>query len=427
LTAEGRRFKHRDFERPVPFEGVMNPLLREIRHNPLLWLLGFVPVLFAAERLKPEAHTLLFVLSVLAVVPLAALLSHATESVAARTGDAVGGLLNATLGNLTELVIALTALHAGQTTLVKASIAGAIVTNTLFMLGASFLLGGLKHHVQEYNRGSARLQAGLLFLATVAILIPSAVSKADSTAGSAFTATLSVGLSVLLIATYGLNLLFSLKTHREFFGGAEHAEAGEAPWPLGLALATLAGVTVLVALVSEVFVESVQQAAVAFGMTPAFVGFIVVALVGGAAEMASAFSGARKNRLDLSVGIALGSASQIALFVAPVLVLLSYVIGPAPMDLEFWPGAIIMMLIATMTAALVTNSGRSAWFVGVLVLMVYLIFAMTLYLLPPRSSGEGAAPHKTTQRAIQHAHGEGKFASLDTTTPERFSCCANFS
>jgi len=229
----------------------MNPLFKEIRHNPLLWLLAFVPALFVAQKLKPEAHTLLFVLSVLAVVPLAALLSHATESVAAKTGDTVGGLLNATLGNLTELVIALTALHAGQYTLVKASIAGAIVANTLFMLGASFLLGGLKHHVQEYNRASARLQAGLLFLATVAILIPSAVTEADSVAGSAFTETLSVSLSVLLIVVYGLGLLFSLKTHREFFGGAEHAEAGESPWPLGLALATLAGVTVLVALVSE--------------------------------------------------------------------------------------------------------------------------------------------------------------------------------
>ena len=273
------------------------------------------------QKLKPEAHTLLFVLSVLAIVPLAALLSHATESVAAKTGDAVGGLLNATLGNLTELVIALTALRAGQYMLVKASIAGAIVTNTLFMLGASFLLGGLKHHVQEYNRVSARVQAGLLFLATIALLIPSAVSQADSAAGAAFTQKLSVGLAVLLIVAYGLGMLFSLKTHRELFASAEHGEAGEAPWPIGLALATLAGVTVLVALVSEVFVESVQKAAEAFGMTPAFVGFIVVALVGGAAEMASAFSGARKNRLDLSVGIALGSASQIALFVAPVLVL----------------------------------------------------------------------------------------------------------
>ena len=271
------------------------------------------------------------------IVPLAALLSHATESVAAKTGDAVGGLLNATLGNLTELVIALAALRAGQYALVKASIVGAILTNTLFLLGASFLLGGLKYHTQEYNRVNARLQA----------------------------------------------MLFSLKTHRELFASADSGESEGTPWPMGLALGTLAGVTVLVALVSEIFVESVQKAALDLGMSQAFVGFIVVALVGGAADMASAFSGARKNRLDLSVGIALGSASQIALFVAPVLVLVSYVIGPKPMDLQFWPGAVVMVLIGTMTATLVTNSGRSTWFVGVLALLVYAIFAMTLYLLPP--------------------------------------------
>jgi Ca2+:H+ antiporter len=362
----------------------MKQLIAELRHNPLLWLLVFVPVVLVAARTEPEAHTLLFVLSILAIVPLAALLSHATESVAAKTGDTVGGLLNATLGNLTELVIAVAALRAGEYTLVKASIAGAIVTNTLFLLGASFLLGGLKHHVQEFNRASARLQAGLLFLSTVALLIPSVVSQADA-AGAAFIQTLSLGLAVLLIAAYGLGMLFTLKTHREMFASAHAGENDEAPWPIGLALTTLAGVTVLVALVSEVFVESVQMAATAFGMTQAFVGFIVVALVGGAAEMASAFSGARKNRLDLSVGIALGSASQIALFVAPVLVLLSYVLGPMPMDLQFWPGAVLMMIIATMTATQVTNTGRSAWFIGVLVLMVYLIFAMTLYLLPPRA------------------------------------------
>jgi Ca2+:H+ antiporter len=363
----------------------MRILLHEIRSKPILWLLAFVPVLFVMARVKHEAHTLLFVLSVLAIVPLAAMLSLATEAVAARTGDAVGGLLNATLGNLTELVIALAALRAGQYTLVKASIAGAIVTNTLFMLGMSFLLGGLKEHTQEFNRVSARLQAALLFLATIAMLVPSAISEADSgTAAAPFTRQLSLGLSVLLISAYGLGLLFSLKTHKEFFGAAEHQqEHGDAAWPIGLALATLAGVTVVVALVSEVFVESVQQAAETFGMSPAFVGFIIVALVGAAAEMASAFSAARKNRLDLSVGIALGSAAQIALFVAPVLVLLSYVLGPSPMDLRFWPGAVVMMVVATITATLVTNSGRSAWFVGVLVLMVYFIFAMTLYLMPP--------------------------------------------
>jgi Ca2+:H+ antiporter len=363
----------------------MNPLLKEIRHNPLLWLLALVPAVLAAQILKPGAHTLLFVLSVLAIVPLAALLSHATESVAAKTGDTVGGLLNATLGNLTELIIALTALRAGQYLLVKASIAGAIVTNTLFMLGAALLLGGLKYHVQEFNRGSARLQAGMLFLATIALLVPSVLAEVDSTpVTDVFIQTLSLGLAVLLIVTYAMGMVFSLKTHRDFFGAAAHAEAGETPWPMGLALATLAGVTVLVALVSEVFVESVQHAAESFGMTPAFVGFIVVAMVGGAAEMVSAFSGARKNRLDLSVGIAMGSASQIALFVAPVLVLLSYVLGPRPMNLQFWPGAVAMMLIATLSTTLVTNGGRSAWFIGVLLIMVYLIFAMTLYLLPPQ-------------------------------------------
>ena len=352
-----------------------------LRSNPLLILSVFIPAVLIAKAVGPERHTLLFVLSVLAIVPLAALLSQATESVAAKTGDTIGGLLNATLGNLTELLIALSALRAGQYLLVKASIAGAIVTNSLFMLGMSFLLGGLRHRIQEFNRHSARLQASLLFLATIALMVPSAVRIADSAAGAAFTTQLSLGLSVLLIVAYGLGMVFSLKTHRELFASAEHGEH-EHVWPMGVALVVLAGVTVLVALVSEVFVESVQHAAETFGMTPAFVGFIVVALVGAAAEMASAFSAARKNRLDMSVGIALGSASQIALFVAPTLVLLSYVIGPTPMDLQFWPGAVVMMLIATLTASLVTNGGRSAWFVGVLVLMVYIIFAMTLYLAP---------------------------------------------
>src|SRR5512143_944941 len=196
----------------------------------MLWLLALVPVALVAAQLVPTAHTLLFVLSVLAIVPLAALLSHATEAVAEKTGDAAGGLLNATLGNLTELVIALAALRAGEYALVKGSIAGAIVTNTLFMLGASFLLGGLKHHLQEFNRATARLNAALLFLATIALVSPSAIAEAD------------------------------------LLSGAEHAETGEPAWRIGLALVTLAVATVFVALVSEIFVESVQKAAETFGM-----------------------------------------------------------------------------------------------------------------------------------------------------------------
>jgi Ca2+:H+ antiporter len=186
----------------------MNLLIAKIRYSPVLWLLPLAPVTIAAAKILPDAHTLLFILSVLAIVPLATLLSNATEAIAAKTGDAVGGLLNATLGNLTELVIALTALRAGEHLLVKASIAGAIVTNSLFMLGASFLIGGLKHHLQEYNRDSARLHAGLLFLATVALLIPSAISKADAAPGAAFNEKLSVGLSIILILSYGLSMLF---------------------------------------------------------------------------------------------------------------------------------------------------------------------------------------------------------------------------
>lgn len=203
----------------------MKQLLAEIRHNPLLWLLAFLPVVLAAEKLKAEAHTLLFLLSVCAIMPLAALLSHATESVAAKTGDAVGGLLNATLGKPDRTADrthgpARRAVHAGQ-----GLDRGRDRCHTLFMLGASFLLGGLKHHVQEYNRVSARLQAGLLFLATIALLIPSVVSRADSTVGAAFSQKVSVGLSVLLIAAYGLGELFSLKTHRELFASAQSGEA----------------------------------------------------------------------------------------------------------------------------------------------------------------------------------------------------------
>jgi Ca2+:H+ antiporter len=363
----------------------MNAIIRELRATPLLWLLVAVPAVFAVEHLAPDRHTALFALAVLAIVPLAALLSRATESVAAKTGDAVGGLLNATLGNLTELVIALTALRAGMFDLVKASIAGAIMTNSLFMLGMALLLGGLRHHTQEFNRATARLQAGMLFLACVALLVPSAVGGMDRAGAADATLQLSVGLAVLLLVAYVLGLLFSLRTHKEIFAGAAHAagEEDEHLWPARLAAVLLVVVTIMVALVSEVFVESVQYAAAAFGMTPAFVGFIVVSIVGAAAEMMAAFTAARKNRLDMSVGIALGSSAQIALFVAPVLVLASLFIAPVPMDLTFWPGAVITVLISTLIVMFVTNSGRSGWYVGVLLLVVYATFALTLYVLPP--------------------------------------------
>ena len=364
----------------------MSRIAHALRGNPLLWLLAAVPAVFVTEHVAPESHTALFVLAVLAIVPLAALLSHATESVAAKTGDAIGGLLNATLGNLTELVIAITALRAGMYDLVKASIAGAIVTNSLFMLGMALLLGGLRFRTQEYNPGTARLQSGMLFLAAVALVVPSALGGSDRPGADTIVQSLSLGLAVLLLVTYVLGLVYSLGTHRDFFasaGGGAQPEDEEHLWPVGVAVGMLAAVTVIVALVSEIFVESVQYAALSFGMTPAFVGFVVVAIVGAAAEMTAAFSAARKNRLDLSIGIALGSSSQIALFVAPVLVLLSLVIGPTPMDLQFWPGAVVMVMFSTLAVLFLANSGRSSWYLGVMLLVVYATFAMTLYLLPP--------------------------------------------
>ncbi|MCP3382968.1 calcium/proton exchanger [Bradyrhizobium sp. CCGUVB4N] len=365
----------------------MNLLLKEIRHNPLLWLLVFVPVVIVLAQVRPDAHTLLFVLAVIAIIPLASLLSHATEAVAEKTGDAIGGLLNATLGNLTELIIAIAALQAGEYMLVKASIAGAIVTNSLFMLGASLLLGGLKYPTQEYNRAGGRLYSALLLMATIALLSPSAIADLDFAGEESAVQRLSTALAILLIAAYGLSLLFSMKTHKELFASEDHGEAAGPALPIGIAVPTLLVVTVLVAIVSEIFVESVQKAAETLGMSPAFVGFVVVALVGAAAEMAVAFSAARHNRLDLSVSIALGSASQIALFVAPILVLLSYLVGPHPMDLQFWRGAVTMVMIATVVTCFVTNSGRSAWFIGALLLFIYAIFAMTLYMIPPGSHG----------------------------------------
>lgn len=358
-------------------------LLGEIRRKRLLWLLAALPPLLAVYVLNPGAHTSLFLLAVVSVVPLAVLISSATDSIAAKTGDTIGAFISATLGNLTELILALTALHAGQYILVKASIAGAIVTKTLFTLGASFFVGGLKHHIQEYNAASARLQASLLFLAAIALLMPSVLLDASvGETSTQFGQSLSLALSFLLIVCYSLSMLFSLKTHREVFAVIQHGEAGHVLWPIGLALSVLAGVTVLVAAVCHILVESVEPAGKSFGMTSAFIGFIIVGLVNSIAELAPALSGARKNRLDLSVGIALGGAAQITLLVAPLLVLASYFVGPSPMSLQFWPAAVAILVISTLTALLVTTGGRSTWFIGVFVLNVYLIFAITLYLLP---------------------------------------------
>ena len=360
----------------------MRRILQELRKNPVFWLLPLAPVALVAEHAASQAHTLLFALSVLAIVPLAALLGSSTEAIAARTGDTIGGLLNASLGNLPELIIGLVALRAGMFDLVKASMAGAIVAATLFMLGTALLLGGLRHHVQEYNRANAMLQVSMLLLAAVTLFVPSVLADVEDLQASGYLEHLSVGLSILLIVSYLLGLLFSLGTHREVFAAAGGSGHAEKPWPVSAALAGLAVATVLIALVSEVFVGSVQNAAEQLGMSPAFVGFVVVALAGAAPGLITAAAAARKNRLDMAVGISMGSASQNALFVAPVLALASYVLAPEPMTLTFTTGQVLVVFISMITAAIVASSGRSAWYTGVQLIAVYLVFAITLYLLP---------------------------------------------
>jgi Ca2+:H+ antiporter len=249
------------------------------------------------------------------------------------------------------------------------------------MLGGAFLLGGLRHHTQEFNPANARAQAGMLLLATIALLIPSAVARVDQLNVSSFILPLSLGLSCILLVTYALSLLFSLKTHRELFASAGGEGHAEKPWPLRMALVTLAIVTVCIALVSEIFVGSVQQAAVTLGMSRAFVGFIVVSLVGAAAEITTAFAAARKNRLDLAVGIAMGSSAQIALFVAPVLLILSYFVAPAPMDLNFGGGQVLLVLLTTLTVSFVVSGGRSAWYSGTPVPALRVSNGVALFLL----------------------------------------------
>lgn len=361
-----------------------NPFLHDLKTKPLFWMGAFVPVVLALHWMHLGSHTTMFVLSTLAIIPLAAFLSHATEGIAAKTGDTVGGLLNATLGNLTELVIFIAALRQGMSDLVKSSLAGAIVTNSLFMLGMSFLLGGLKSKVQEYNRPNAFIQSSMLFIVCIALMVPTIVHKVSTGGDDRLLGRISLGIAVLLMAVYLLSLLFSLKTHEKFFHaeGGDHQEEEEHVWPVKIAGVVLAVSAACIAIVSEIFVEGVQDAAQKMGLSQGFVGFIIIPIVGAAAEMMAAFTAARKNKIDISVGIAMGSAAQIALFVTPVLVILSYFIAPAPIDLDFKGGLIFMILFGTLTVSLTSNQGKSTWYLGVLLLSVYAIFAITLFYMP---------------------------------------------
>ena len=349
----------------------------------LNWLIVFVPVAVGLRYFMAESATLIFIAACLAILPLAGWLGDATEHLARRTGEGVGGLLNATFGNAAELIIAGMALQKGLHDVVKASLTGSIIGNILLVTGASVLAGGLRYKTQTFNVTAARSQSAMLLLAAIAFVMPAAYHFLAGPEGRAREADLSLEVSIILLATYAASLLFSLRTHKQLFAGEPgHEDDHGDAWTVRKALGLLTAATALIAWMSEILVGSVEQAAHAFGMTSVFVGVIVVAIIGNAAEHSTAIVVALKNRMDLSLGIAIGSSVQGALFVAPVLVLASYWMGPHPMNLVFTPAEVIAVTLSVFIMGQVANDGESNWLEGVQLLAVYAILGAVFYLLP---------------------------------------------
>jgi Ca2+:H+ antiporter len=355
--------------------------------TPLDLLLLAVPIAIALRYVPAWRNdVLLFVVSAIAIVPLAGWMGRATEQLAARSGAGVGGFLNATFGNAAELIIALVALSKGLPEVVKASLTGSIIGNLLLVLGASLVAGGIRHPQQTFNQTAARVSATSLGLAAIALIIPTIfhISAAARPAGWSPLAEqrLSLAIVLVLFATYALLLFFHLGTHRELFLGTPSEEDLESkPWPLSRSIITLAIATVLVAWISEFLVGSIESARHGLGLTETFVGVVVVALVGNAAEHSTAVFAAWKNKMDLSLGIAMGSSLQVALFVTPVLVLASYAFG-IPMNLEFSLPEIAAIVFSVWIAGKISGDGESNWFEGVQLLSVYIIIALLFFFLP---------------------------------------------
>jgi Ca2+:H+ antiporter len=347
------------------------------------WLLLFVPIAIALEHLAPQRHLLIFLASALAIVPLAGWMGRATEHLAVRLGEGVGGLLNATFGNAAELIIAFAALRAGLHTVVKASLVGSIVGNILLVLGAAMLAGGLRHPEQHYNVAGARSQATLLTLAAIALILPAAY-RAAAGGEAPEIGTLSIWIAFVLLAVYAANLVFALVTHASLFAGSHEADGGEheASWSTGRSAAVLAGATAAIAWMSEILVGAIEPASETLGLNDAFVGVFVVAILGNAAEHFTAITAALKNRMDLSLSIAIGSSVQVALFVAPLLVLASLAVGPTPMDLAFSGGMVLTVLLAVLITGQVAGDGRSDWLKGVQLLAVYAILGLAYFFAP---------------------------------------------
>ncbi|MCC6145677.1 MAG: calcium/proton exchanger [Candidatus Hydrogenedentes bacterium] len=350
----------------------------------LLVLLVFVPIAIVLEVMHAPAMWI-FVCSGAAIIPLAGLMGKATEHLAHRMGAGIGGLLNATFGNAAELIIAFMALRSGLYDVVRASITGSIIGNVLLVLGLALLVGGIKFERQKFNRVASSLGATLMALSAVGLLVPALFhAVVEDVPGHINTEhALSLSISIVLLAAYVLSVIFQLITHKHLFAGEDghgHDEE-EAVWSVGKAVGLLLVATVAVAVMSEFLVGAVEETAEIWGLTEIFVGVIVVAVIGNAAEHSTAVLMAIRNRMDLSINIAIGSSIQVALFVAPVLHFASYVFGE-PMDLVFTPFEVVAVGLTVAVLALVANDGESHWMEGVLLLAVYLILGIAFFFLP---------------------------------------------
>jgi len=344
----------------------------------------FIPLAIILDRMGDMPQPILFFLAAVAIFPLAALLVQATEQLATYTGDTIGGLLNATFGNAPELIIALVALKAGLYDMVKASIIGAILANMLLGLGAAFLAGGLKRHIQEFNPAAARNYMTMMLLAVISLAIPSTFHNFVTADTIKHEQYVNLAVAVVLLSTYFLSLVFMLKTHPDFFESMGQAgeHSAEVRWSPSRAVVTLLLTSIFVAFMSEILVGAVEETAKTLDMSQAFIGIVVLAVVGGAAESSSAVVMGVKNRMDLSVSIAIGSSIQIALFVAPVLVLASYFLAPQPLNLVFSRGLLGAAFLTVLIGVMVAGDGKANWFKGVQLITVYVIMAVMFYFLP---------------------------------------------
>lgn len=358
--------------------------MKNIFKPSIYWMFIFIPVTLLLESAEVSAP-LIFFSAALSIIPVARLISSSTEHLAGKTGDALGGLLNATFGNLPEFIIAILALKAGLHEMVLASLAGAILANLLLATGLSFLIGGIKHHNQEYNPVSIRVYSSMMMIAVLSLIVPSAFHRFFG--GEEFLElenTLNIYLSISLLAAYVLYLFFMLKTHPDFFKSTAEAEEKdhEKHWSLKRSLITLVFASVMAAFMSEILVGVAEQTGQVLGMSNIFIGVVFLAIVGGAAESISAIIMASKNKMDLSIGIVLGSSIQVSLFLAPALVLLSLFVGPHQLNLSFNRALIGALFLGVILAAMISGDGRSNWYKGVQLILVYLILAMMFFFIP---------------------------------------------